>query len=94
MPQKVRAPRSEQGQSHPFATILAEIRRQDWGVVWTVLSSMALSLAKLDEERRKNAQGNQRTMCHQTRRNGNENRIQKKKLVRGLAHLLSCSLAV
>ena len=39
---------------------------------------------KIDEERGKNAEGNKRTMCHQTRRNGNENRIQEKKLGRGL----------
>ena len=32
-------------------------------------------------QRRKNAQGNKRKMCHQTRRNGNENRIQKKNLL-------------
>jgi len=36
---------------------------------------------KIDEERRKNAQGNKRKMCHKTRRNSNENRIQKKNLL-------------
>ena len=42
---------------------------------------------KIDAARRKNAQGNKRKMCHQTRRNSNENRIQKKTCYR-TAYLL------